>query len=108
MLKYCLQFIHFIRVFCNKSVEFNNLVSSCQQASWEQAVRTLPGDKLLEQHCYKFALVSGFYVCTYVKSHKLLQVPNLLTSCRQDGQVACSHCLFLVVITSMEQAVNNL
>ena len=41
------------------SVEFNNLVASCQQAidnlstSWEQAVRTHPVDKLLEQHCYK-------------------------------------------------------
>jgi hypothetical protein len=46
---------------CNKSVELNNLVASCQQVienlstSWEQAVRTHPVDKLLEQHCYKSA-----------------------------------------------------
>jgi hypothetical protein len=45
----------------NKSVELKNLVASCQQAvdnlstSWEQAVRTHPVDKLLEQHCYKSA-----------------------------------------------------
>jgi hypothetical protein len=43
---------------CNKSVEPNNLVTSCQQAAWEQAVRThytsiLHDDKLLEQHCYR-------------------------------------------------------
>ena len=37
------------------------IVVSCQQAvdnlstSWEQAVRTHPVDKLLEQHCYKSA-----------------------------------------------------
>jgi hypothetical protein len=46
---------------CNKCVELNNLVTSCQQAvdnlstSWEQALRTHPVDKLLKQHCYKFA-----------------------------------------------------
>jgi hypothetical protein len=45
----------------NKSVELNNLVASCQQAvdqfstSWEQAVRTHPVDKLLEQRCNKSA-----------------------------------------------------
>ena len=39
-----------------KSVELNNLVASCQQllsTSWEQAVRTHPVDKLLEQNCCK-------------------------------------------------------
>jgi hypothetical protein len=42
---------------CNKSVELNNMVASCQQAadnlstSWEQAVQTHPVEKLLEQHC---------------------------------------------------------
>jgi AraC-like DNA-binding protein len=58
---------------CNKSVELNNLVTSCQQAvdnlstSWEQAVRTHPDDKLLEQHCYKSAAgllqLVRFYLC---------------------------------------------
>ena len=48
----------FVGTTCNKSVELNNFVASCQQAvdnlstSWEQAVRTHPVDKLLEQHCY--------------------------------------------------------
>ena len=42
---------------------------------------------------------------TRVKTHKLLLVckqvvTNLFTS--------CSHCLFLVVVTSLKQAVNNL
>ena len=51
----------FVGTTCNKSVELNNFVASCQQAvdnlstSWEQAVRTHPVDKLLEQHCYKSA-----------------------------------------------------
>ena len=51
----------FVVTTCNKSVELNNFVASCQQAvdnlstSWEQAVRTHPVDKLLEQHCYKSA-----------------------------------------------------
>jgi hypothetical protein len=52
------------------------LVESCQQAvdnlstSWEQAIRTYPVDKLLEQHCYKS--VTGllqlvrFYVCNSI------------------------------------------
>jgi hypothetical protein len=42
---------------CNKSIELNNLLASCQQAvhNWEQAVRTHPVDKLLEQYCYKSA-----------------------------------------------------
>ena len=47
-----------------------------------------------------------FYVCTHVKTHKLLQVckqvvTNLLESC---VRTACSQ----VVVTSLEQAVNNL
>jgi hypothetical protein len=37
--------------------------------SWEQAVRTHPVDKLLEQHCYKSAAgllqLVRIYVCTY-------------------------------------------
>jgi hypothetical protein len=66
-------------------------------------VRTHPVDKLLEQHCYKFAAgllqFVRFYVCTRarVKTHKLLQVNKLP-----------SHYLFPVVVTSLEQAVNNL
>ena len=57
-----------------KSAELNNLVASCQQAvdnlstSWEQAVRTHPVDKLLEQHCYKSAAgllqLGRFYACS--------------------------------------------
>ena len=61
---------------CNKSVELNNnLVASFQQAvdnlstSWEQAMRTHPVDKLLEQHCYKSAAsllqFVRFYVCSF-------------------------------------------
>ena len=60
-------------ITCNKSVELNNFVASCQQAvdnlstSREQAVRTHPIDKLLEQHCYKSAAgllqLVHFYVC---------------------------------------------
>jgi hypothetical protein len=38
--------------------------------SWEQAVRTHPIDKLLEQHCYKSAAgllqLVCFYVCTRI------------------------------------------
>jgi hypothetical protein len=51
-------------------------VASCQQAvnnlstSLEQAVRTHPVDKLLEQHCYKSAAgllqLVRFYVCIVV------------------------------------------
>ena len=63
-----------VRTTCNKSVELNNLVTSCQQtvdnlsASWEQAVRTYPVDKLLNsvatsllQVCYNLCV--RFYVC---------------------------------------------
>ena len=55
------QLVKVVGTTCNQSVELNNLVASCQQAvdnlstSWEQAVRTHPVDKLLEQHCYKSA-----------------------------------------------------
>jgi hypothetical protein len=64
---------------CNKSVELNNLVTSCQQAvdnlstSWEQAVRTHPVDKLLEQNCHKSAAgllqLVRFYVCKIDGQH---------------------------------------
>jgi hypothetical protein len=64
---------------CNKSVELNNLVASCQQARNKRKLR-------------------DFYVCT---THKLLQsankLSNLFTTC---FRTACSQLL--------EQAVNNL
>ena len=45
----------------------------------------------------------------HVKTHKLLQVYNkLLQVCSQAVDKMCSHCLFPVVVTSLEQAVNNL
>jgi hypothetical protein len=56
---------------CNKSIELDNLLASCQQAvhNWEQAVRTHPVDKLLEQYCYKSAAgllqLVRFYVCPF-------------------------------------------
>jgi hypothetical protein len=63
---------------CKKSVELNNLAASCRQAvdnlstSWEQAVRTHPVDKLLDQHCYTSAAgllqLVRFYVCTQMSS----------------------------------------
>ena len=39
---------------------------------------------------------------THVKTHKLLQV------CSQAVNKLCSHCLFPVVVTSLEQAGNKL
>ena len=46
-------------------------------------------------------------------THKNAQVTSLQTSCyksvhMQPVDKLCSHCLFLVVVTSLEQAVNNL
>jgi uncharacterized membrane protein len=86
--------------------------------SWEQAVRTHPVDKLLEHHCYKSAAgllqLVRFYVCvvqtqttasycriplTLVEIHKLLQICS---------QAADKLCLFPVVVTSLDQAANNL
>jgi hypothetical protein len=48
---------------------------------------------------------------THVKTHKLLQVMyanKLLQICSQAVNNLWSHCLFPVVVTSLEQAVNNL
>jgi hypothetical protein len=52
----------------------------------------------------------GKFKCyTHVKTHKLLQSANkLLQICSQAVDKLCSHCLFPVVVTSLEQAVNNL
>jgi hypothetical protein len=71
----------------------NNLVASCQQAvdnlstSWEQAVRTHPVDKLLEQHCYKSAAGSlqlvRFYVCS---SQELLQRRDVVSLRRSASE----------------------
>ena len=50
----------------------NKLLQAClnKLGSWEQAVRTHPVDKLLEQHCYKSAAgllqLVRFYACTNV------------------------------------------
>jgi DNA/RNA-binding domain of Phe-tRNA-synthetase-like protein len=60
----------------------NSLFQSCY--NWEQAVRKHLVDKI------------------NVKTHKLLQI------CSQAVDKLCSHCLFPVVVTSLEQAVNNL
>ena len=72
---------------CNKSVELNNLVASYQQAvdnlstSWEQAVRTHPVDKLLEQHCYKSAAgllqLVCFYTCVDMKTELIVNPGSL-------------------------------
>ena len=74
----------------NKSVELNNLAASCHQAvdklstSWEQAARTHPVDKLLEQHCCKSAAgllqLVRYYVCTLRKLYQL----NLPSSWIED------------------------
>jgi hypothetical protein len=67
------QLVKVVGTTCNKSVELNNLVASCQQAvdnlstSWEQAVRTHPVNKLLEQHCYKSAAVC-YNLCGFMCS----------------------------------------
>jgi hypothetical protein len=75
-------------------------------------VRTHPVNKLLEQHCYKFAAgllqLVRFYVCTRarVKTHK--SANKLLQICSQAVNTLPSHYLFPVVVTSLEQAVNIL
>ena len=71
----------------NFQVKFENLVLSGRfnqtpplkrvsrdgTASWEQAVRTHPVDKLLEQHCYKSAagLLQGAvtFMNAYINAH---------------------------------------
>ena len=54
-----------------RSVELSNLVAVDNlSTSWEQAVRTHPVDKLLENHCYRSAAgllqLVRFYVCAMV------------------------------------------
>jgi hypothetical protein len=92
----------------NKSVELNNLVASCRQAvdkfstSWEQAVRTHPVDKLLEQHCYKSAAgLLQLVRFTCVKTRKNAQVVTSLPTSRQQDVLA-------LLVTSCQQVCNNL
>ena len=47
-------------------------------------------------------LASPYTGPTHVKTHKLLQI------CSQAVDKLSSHCLFPVVVTSLEQAVSNL
>jgi hypothetical protein len=71
----------------NKSVELSNLVASCQQAadnlwiSWEQAVRTHPVDKLLEQHCCRFVKTCAFLSVNSTIKWDAQQFWSKLTTC---------------------------
>jgi hypothetical protein len=48
-------------------------------------------------------------ISIHVKTHKLLQVcKQVVTNLSQAVDKLYSHCLFPVVVTSLEQAVNNL
>ena len=47
-------------------------------------------------------VIIKYYVCMYVCANKLLQI------CSQAVDKLCSHCLFPVVVTSLEQAVKQL
>jgi hypothetical protein len=97
---------------CNKSVELNNLVASCQPAvdnlstSWEQAVRTHPVDKLLEQHCYKSAAgllqLVRFYVCNRQTTH--VKISHLVASLPTNRQQV----VFALLVPSCQQVWNNL
>ena len=63
---------------CSKFEQAVDNLSLKLSASWEQAVRTHPVDKLLEQHCYKSAagllqLVRFLYVCSVEALSDLLQ-----------------------------------
>jgi hypothetical protein len=59
---------------------------------------------------YEYTLL----VITHVTTHKLAQVVTGLQTSHykyvymQTVNKLCSHCLFLVVVTSLQQAVNNL
>jgi hypothetical protein len=70
-----------LRQLVTSLLSLNNLVARCQQAvdslttSWEQAVRTHPDDKLLEQHCYKSAL---YYNLSFFRVYLL---SSLLQAC---------------------------
>jgi hypothetical protein len=94
-------------------------------------VRTHPVHKLLEQHCYKSAAgllrLVPVYACILAILHDVpesvrfsfgsdnMTIRSLISRqmsslqiCSQAVDMLCSHCLFLVVVTSLEQAVNNL
>jgi hypothetical protein len=47
-------------------------------------------------------VVTSLQTTCYNSANKLLQI------CSQAVNKLCSHCLFPVVVTSLEQAVNNL
>jgi hypothetical protein len=100
---------------------WNNLkqVCSTQQpcsklsTSWEQAVRTHPVDKLLEQHCYKSAAgllqLVRFYVAT-----SLLRTCQQLVTCRRyqpcwnnSLRVCWPHRPCYKMITTRSRLVNN-
>jgi hypothetical protein len=143
---------------------WNNLEQVCRaqqscsklSTSWEQAVRTHPVHKLLEQHCYKSAAgllhlvpvyacilailhdvpesvrfsfgsdnmtirslisrqMSSLQICSQAFGSDNMTIRSLISRqmsslqiCSQAVDMLCSHCLFLVVVTSLEQAVNNL
>jgi hypothetical protein len=97
---------------CNKSVELNNLVASCQPAvdnlstSWEQAVRTHSVDKLLEQHCYKSAagllqLVRFTYVTECNRQTRHVKISHLVASLPTNRQQV----VFTPLVPSCHQQV---
>jgi hypothetical protein len=80
---------------CNNSVERNILLARSQQAvdnlstSWEQVVRTLPVDLLLEQHCCRSParFLQLYSLCSQVKIHM-----RVIYSCSQVSQVILAYC----------------
>jgi hypothetical protein len=96
------------------STRLLQIVNSLFQTCWQlgQAVRAQLIDGLLADLLQRWDFYSCRRTCfksKHVKTHKLLQVckqvvTNLFTSCSQ----VVLHSLFLVVVTSLEQAVNNL
>jgi hypothetical protein len=74
------------------------MITTCPRLvnSWEQAVWTRLVDKL-----WDFYACQLYLYCTHIKTHKLFV-------CKHAVDKLCSHCLFLFVVTRLEQAVNNL
>ena len=67
-----------------------------------QAVRTQLVDGLLADLLQDVRFLHVKRTSCYRSANKLLQI------CSQAVDKLCSHCLFPVVVTSLEQAVNNL